>query len=448
MEVALFHRHTKKGKGLPIKAQKGLTAIVPPQQLLLEGNRRELLQKIAELTSLNPARFESVCLGLVHPFINHCQSLPETSNSYYAAPGGLLDHALNRTEAALSLLRDYIIPGEGGELSEEQKLWIYTLFSASLLQGIGKLHIDYRVELFDSHGQCLKQWCPLLESMASMGTHYSYTFEKEGDEEFRRRLNVLIARFLMPASGFAWIASDPQVLAVWLALINEDTRSAGTLGAILIRANGIAIQRYFHDFLARHTNNRGGRFNRITTFVDSVPDSLVEKEQLLGIEFINWLTKSLASGILVIDKAPLMAVPGGLLMSPELFQWYIRQFPEYKNWQAVQKAFLALKLHSLGADGGVTSRFEQTNTHQMLSGVVLADYAVALPHEVQLNHLPTGKISTISATELIHQAQFSHYFNRQESVASPSGMAHLLASGQWQTPEAGTHKPHSGFYSG
>ena len=49
----------------------------------------------------------------------------------------------------------------------------------------------------------------------------------------------------MPVSGFAWIASNPQVLAVWLALLNEDQRSAGTLGAILIRADAIGYSTLF-----------------------------------------------------------------------------------------------------------------------------------------------------------------------------------------------------------
>ena len=150
----------------------------------------------------------------------------------------------------------------------------------------------------------------------------------------------------------------------------------------------------------------------------------------------------------MIDKAPLFAVPGGMLMSPELFQWFIKQFPEYKNWQAVQKAFLSLKLHSLGADGSVISRFEQTNTQHMLSGIVFSEYAVALPEQMQLYHVHTGKVSTISATELLHKAQFTNHFNRQEYVTNLSVLNHLSASGQWQAPEGTSTnpkpRPHSG----
>lgn len=409
-------------------------AIVLPAQMLSDNKRQELLQKITESSGLEAPRFENICLSLIHNLINHCQSVPETSNSYYALPGGLVDHALNRTEAALSLFRQYVVQEEGSELSEEQKLWLYALFSAAILQGMGKLQIDYRVNLFDVNGQLLKQWSPLLESMSSVGSYYHFEFLPEGEENLRRRLNLLIARFLMPASGYAWIISNPQVLAVWLALLNEDARSAGTLGAILIRANAIAIQRYFNGFMIKGTGARGGgRLNRISTFVDAVPEPVAEKERMIGIEFIKWLTNKLASGQIMLNRAPLFMVPGGLLMLPEIFMQFVQGQSEYKNWQAAQKGFLSLGLHSMGTDGAAISRFEQTNTQQMQSGVVFADFAVALPEHMQIHNMNTGEVSSISATELVHMAQFNnHNFHRQDFGINPSPLEHLSLTGVWQ----------------
>ena len=441
MEVPLFHRHGKKVKLAHAKPLKDLVAIIPPPQLLLEGRRQDLLQKIEASSALESSRFEGLCLSLIHNLINHCQSMPETSNSYYALSGGLLDHALNRTEAALSLFRQYVVQEEGADFSEEQKLWVYALFSAGILQGIGKLQIDYHVDLFDVNGQLLRKWNPLLESMASVGAHYHFEFQPEGETDLRCRLNLLLARLLMPANGFAWIISNPEVLAVWLALLNEDTRSAGTLGAILIRADAIAIQRYFYEFMIKGGGARGGRPNRNTSFVDTVPESILEKERLLGVEFIKWLTIQLQSGQIMINKAPLLMVPGGLLMSTEIYKWFVREHPEYKNWQAAQKAFLSLGLHSLGTDGSATSRFEQTNTQQMHSGNVFAKYAIVLPETMQYVHLKTGEVSSISAIELVHQAQFNHDFSHLERNAHSSLLNQLSVAGHWQPVEAAIPMP-------
>ena len=59
-----------------------------------------------DLSGLEESRYESLCAILIENLVHYCQSLPETTNSYYSQPGGLVDHALNRTEAALSLFRN------------------------------------------------------------------------------------------------------------------------------------------------------------------------------------------------------------------------------------------------------------------------------------------------------------------------------------------------------
>lgn len=431
----MFHRTTPKKKPGRIKPLSQLTAMAEPEQLLVDDKRQELLKKIADASALELPRYQRLCLSLIHNLIQYAQSLPETSNGYYASSCGLLDHALNRTEAALQLFRQFIIQEDG--FSEEQKQWLYALFSASVLQGIGKLCIDYRIELYNPSGEPVKLWNPLLEDLASAGTHYDYQFAQERDDDFRRRLNILLARQLMPADGFSWIASHPEILRVWLALIHEDWQSAGTLGAILIRADAIAIQRYFSEFL-KGRGLRGGRMGRISTFIDTTPESLADKERLIGAEFIMWLMQELQAGHLMVNKSPLYMVPGGMLMSTDIFKLFVREHPEFKNWQAVQNAFLSLELHSLGANGSVISRYEQSHTQNMISGIVFSDYAIAMPDKVQVHNLNTGQVSAKSATDLIYMAQYPSNFIRQQQYITPGGLQRLTATGEWQQAESHT----------
>ncbi len=435
MEVALFHRQRKTVLSSQVKSLKDLTRMVTATQFLAEDKRQTLLKKMKALSGLEELRYESLCVTLIDNLVNYCQSLPETANSYYSQSGGVVDYALNRTEAALSLFQDFMLQDQPDLLSEEQKLWQYALYSAAVLQGIGKLFVEYKINLFDSNGQLLKQWNPLLESLVNTGSFYDFDFQKEADVEFRRRLNLLLAKALMPASGFAWIASNPQVLAIWLALLNEDQRSAGTLGALLIRADAIAIQRYISDFMVRNAH-KGGRYGRAGTFTGGVPESLVEKEQAMGVEFIQWLTKSLDDGKIMINKAPLFMVPGGMLMCQEMFALFVREHPEYKNWQAVQNGFLSLGLHTRGADGSAMSRFEQAHNQQMHAGVVFSEYAVALPDSVEVHNINTGKIESISATELVHKAQYTSQFTQQQNVIAVPPLQKLTATGQWANIES------------
>lgn len=443
----MFHRQRKNHSSGPAKSTKDLTRMLTAAQLLNDDRRQMLLQKMNELSGLEPSRYESLCLVLIDNLVNYCQSLPETANSYYSQPGGLVDHALNRTEAALSLFNDFMVLEQPGLLSEEQKLWQYALYTAAILQGIGKLFIDFRIHLYDPNGQLLKPWNPLLDSLVSIGSHYDYEFQKEGNVDFRRRLNLLLARTLMPVSGFNWIASNPQILAIWLALLHEDPRSAGTLGAILIRADAIAIQRYINEFMVRSAASRSGRYGRAGTFSGGVPESIAEKELALGVEFIQWLTKSLAEGRVMINKAPLFMVPGGMLMSQEMFQLFVREHPEYKNWQAVQNGFLSLGLHSQGINGAI-NRFEQAHNQQMHSGVVFSEYAVALPETVEVHQLNTGRVESMSATELVHKAQYTNQFTQQHNVLAAAPLQKLSASGLWQNIEHNVPTPGLGVKRG
>ncbi len=432
MEVVLFHRQRKTTVSTHTKSLKDLLPMVSAAQFLADNKRQTLLQKMKDYSGLEATRYESLCATLIDNLVSYCQSLPESTNSYYAQSGGLVDHALNRTEAALGLFQEFMIADEGG-LSEEQKLWQYALYTAAILQGIGKLFIDYRINLFDINGQLLKQWNPLLESLVNVGSYYTFEFQKEGDIEFRRRLNLLLAKALMPPSGFTWIASNQDVLAVWLALLNEDQRSSGTLGAILIRAESLAIQRYLAELLLKSGMGRsGGPFGRAGTFSGGVPESVSNKEQAIGVEFIQWMIKSLEQGVLMVNKAPLYQVLGGFILCTEMFQLFVRDHPAYKNWKVIQKAFASLGLHRSAPDGSLLSRFEQTQNQQMHSGIVFSEYAVALPESLSVYDLNTGKNETMSAIEFIHQAQDNTHFTQHHNLTLEP-LQKLSASGQWNS---------------
>ena len=123
-------------------------------------------------------------------------------------------------------------------------------------------------------------------------------------------------------------------------------------------------------------------------------------------------------------------VPGGFIMCAEMFQLFVREHPEFKNWQAIQKAFSSLGLHRRAPDGSLLSRFEQTQNQQMLNGIVFSEYAVALPDTVSVYQLSTGKTETMSAIEFIHNAKNNHQFIQRNAVGVEP-LQKLSASGKW-----------------
>ena len=418
-EIIVFHRQGTKAQTTRAKPPHDLIAFTTPAILLADAKRQSLLANITEACALESSRFNSLSLSLFNNFINHCQRLPETANSYYALPGGFLDHALNRTEAALQLFRQQLMQQD---TTEEQKLWLYALLSAGILQGIGKLKLDYRVDIYDANGRALTEWNPLLDPLTAVGSYYHYEFQKEGADNLRRRLNALIAFQLMPTAGFAWIASHPDVLDSWLAMLHEDPNGAGVLGAILERAEAIAIQRDILEMLAKNALGGGARVTRVSTFIDRTPESTHEQDKLLGAQFIKWLSEALEKGTISINKAPLLMIPAGLVMSSETFQLFMRDHPEYKNWQMVQKGLMAWGLHR----------------HYTGEPMILNKYAAILPNNLSVHNQKTGKTSSISALELVQ---------RQQS-GEQRPLDRLTTSGKWESPKENLVSPQLGFIRG
>jgi integrating conjugative element relaxase (TIGR03760 family) len=266
-EGCVFNERPKRSDASVSPVLQTLQPIKTSALLLSTPKRAALRDQIVALSGLNTPRYKSLGAPLLEQLTHYIQHLPETANSHYAVDGGMLDYLLNRTQAALELVREYIITETDAELSEMQKLWIYALFSASLLQGIGRLQTDYHISLFDKTGTVKTDYQPLLGPMNHTAHYYDYQFIKidATTRALRQRLTLLLVKNIMPISGFNWIAAHPDVLTVWLALLSEDATGAGTLGALLIRADGIALQRYVDEWrikAAQHAPEKrpAGRF--------------------------------------------------------------------------------------------------------------------------------------------------------------------------------------------
>lgn len=417
-------------KGPPASSQKNLTAVEAVQDILSHEKRTLLLAQIQNACALDHAKYESCVINLIKNLTKHCQLLPESENNYYSQPGGILDYALNRTDAALSLFKQFVVIEPGEAWSEEQKLWQYALLSASLLQGIGKLYLDFTVHLYDKHKKYLDLWAPLSNALTEHASHYAYAFTGHQDLTFRHRLNLVMARILMPADGFSFIASSPDVFAVWLSLLDEDYYNAGTLGAILIRADALALQRYFNDIAIDRAQRRRSALGRVGAFGGGSPEVEYDPEKT-GTELIKWIRQELEHGRLVLNKPPLFIVPQGLLILPELFMMFLKHYPTFKNWLLIQKGLLSLGLHREGQTDDPNYNFQQSGKAKNQTGIVLDHFATILPEQVQVYDKKSGQSQTLSAINLIVQLDDLCHLAEQLEMKKPSSPMILTANGKW-----------------
>jgi len=398
----VFERQNTKSR--QHASQHKLTAILPPQRLLTEGRRPEHIDNIKAASFLEPARFDTLCQALIHRLLDYTQQLPETTNSYFSSPGGLFDHALDRTAAAVELFKQVVLSHPEAHLSEEQQLWWYALFSAGLLRGIGKLPLDYCIDLYNEKTQLIKSWEPLLEPLAKTARHYHFDIiNSDHDAIFRRRLNLIFAQQIMPKEGFAWLTKNLDVFAEWLELLSEEGASSGTLALILDRADAMAIQEDLLEHLPP-LHHQEPSSKRIGTFIDKPEETPGDRERRAGAEFIRWLLASLEIGKLTMNQVPLFNVAGGTMIGPESFKLFVREHPEFKNWLAVQQGVMALGLHE--------PALKDTPAEKGL----LIKGSVALPNSFHIKTSNTAKASRTTALELLSQ----HDMNQ------------LSKTGQWE----------------
>lgn len=454
MGGSVFHKDKNKAN-VPLSKVKSkntdrLSRIVFGKQLLITEKRTQVQKDFFALMGFDTEHYDKLCQSLLINMANYLQDLPETRNSYFSNRGGFLNHGLSRCAAALGAARAYFVNDEGKpspELSAEQQLWMYALFSAALLKGIGKLFVDFIVEMFDSNGEFIGNWHVFEGSMKEQGAFFfDYDFDVPYQEIFRHRVTLILARQIMPPEGYNWLASDKNVFAIWLALLEDDNRSGGTLGMILDKAEIIAINRFLNERALAAYNQDGDAkpfSKKGTTF--GVPQQHITdigKEGNIpqaGMEFVKWLNRSLLTARLMINQAPLFSVPGGLLMSPDIFKLFIREHPQFKNADTVQAAFTQMQLHSTGPNGEAKQSFIQNKTKQIHSGVVLSAVGLVLPEKVKMVNLSNGAIKQVNSSTLSLNKMSSSDFSTASKSAGP--IQTLSSSGEWQTPKAGSPSP-------
>jgi integrating conjugative element relaxase (TIGR03760 family) len=420
-EIILFERQ-KSTQSKDIKEPREATAITPAMLLLSNSEKRiALIEQLRNAVDLEAERYEINCLSLIQNVAAQCQQLPASANQYYAGVGGFLDQILNRTEAAVTIFREYLEPDQNQHLSEEQRLWMYVLFSAGLLQGIGRLQTDYIIRVSDGRSFTSKHYQAVLDDLSTLGRSYTYTFAQADDDEFRCRLNFILAYKLMPKKGLNWIASNTEAFSVWLALLDEDNDSIDMLSAILKRAQVIAEQRYLKQFVEKNIpgnapKNMPGQANgRIATFTDKDPlGKTMDKQRLLGAAFIQWIHQQLAAGNLVINQNKMVKITkNGLLLSSNLVKEFTLLHAKHKHWQVVLRAaqaWMNTQQATLSKGGNSSAKMVQEEHHDAkveneLDNDVWVDFSV-LPKEVHVQSLKEEKVHVVSALQ-VHKAAMS-----------------------------------------
>ena len=229
------------------EASGHIVRLEEPAELLRPAHRQQMLHQVAAIAALPPEYYRSLVLDVLERYAGFVQRLPASEAHHHAGLGGMLDHGLEVTLQALLIRRGKLLPvgAEPEQIGKVHDLWTYAVFTAAVLHDIGKPAVDQEVMLLDAEGQMIGPWDPWSGPMARTPRcdGYAVCYRRGRRHRFHERAAPLLVHHIVPDRGLAWLASDQELFATWLAAISGDMEGAGSLGEIIQQADGLSVAR-------------------------------------------------------------------------------------------------------------------------------------------------------------------------------------------------------------
>jgi hypothetical protein len=367
----------------------GIYPIKSATELLSSKDNQQFLQTIKSL--IKPCRvFDNFYFPVIEKFAEFVQILPENKRGFFDHEVEFLTQGLERVSRTLSLCLAYFFPEKNdfSNISKHDALWIYATFTAALFLDIGKIAVKYTIILYHAKVYPLKKWNPYVGSMLGLGSYYKFDYIKKNFNDLRCFITPILARQILDSSakfpeynGFNWIASDPDVLEVWFALLTgEEKRIPMTsFMSVIPRAEIEIIETYRKE-------------NKI---------SLTDPS---GEAFLQWLRKEIKAGNIIINgkDAKIRLLEKEVLLSTTLFQQFVNANPSYKRPETIERQFIDIaKLYQIPiseldqryrAYGGISGISDLAKRYRAIGGLASVQENAKLVSERFL----TGGIGLLS----------------------------------------------------
>lgn len=184
----------------------------------------ELAKQIRGLVSVTNDIYNELYLSTLHRFAEFCQIMPlnETGDNF-----SLLTQQLKLCIGTLQLRRGLLLPkGASSEtIAEQEPLWTFALFSASLLYQIYEIQDDRQIFLYNAQGECIGLWHPISGPLYEPNTYF--TIEWKDSEKFANTtLMASIATRVIDAGIIHWLSQEYTLLDLWWnAITTHDTNN-------------------------------------------------------------------------------------------------------------------------------------------------------------------------------------------------------------------------------
>ena len=274
----MFKNTTDKGRLVKFQVYKpGFRLPVFPSSSLLVGTRHQFfLRQLEELSALSPELFDALYRSFIYRFVEFVQVLPVQTNGPL---GELMNEGLVR---GFNSLHQLIL--RHADISPLER---YAVFTAATLLNVANVVVNQKIFVTDEEGSTTRIWQPFEGSLleGKKADYYKIIPLSSAYQRMNVAITPLLARQLLPESGFLWIAEDLRIFADWLDALRGDAAQGGRLVHVI-------------QWVKEHLLETG-------LPLDSLPLVTVPMEEspatAYGDSFFAWLKEGIASGEIKVN---------------------------------------------------------------------------------------------------------------------------------------------------
>lgn len=343
----------------------GIYPIKRAADLLRTKENKAFISTIKSLTGSRS--FDELYFPAIEKYAEFVQNIPENQRDFFGQQTEFLTHGLERVSRVLSLCLAYFFPEKSDfyNISEHDALWIYATFTAALFLDIGKIAVKYTVMLYHEKAHPLKKWDPYRSSMLDQGNYYKFNYIKENFNDLRQFITPILARQILDSNtkfaekqGFNWIASDPEVLEAWFALLaGEEERIPMTSFMSVIPRAEIEIKERYKK------------------------QAKMQVVDPAGEAFLQWLRKEIKEGRITLNGEgdKICVRKKEVILSTALFQLFADSNSIYKHPEIIERQFIDIvKLYLISiseldkryrAHGGLSGKYNLIERYRAAGGI-------------------------------------------------------------------------------
>lgn len=382
--------------------------------LLRKGPRSAAIRDLAARLSLSEAHFQRVYAPVLANVAVLLQELPLD----HSTPENVkaLDHVVLRALKVVALRAAYVLPpgGSSTALNQQQHVWTYAAFTATVLRDLLWIMARWHVTLADTTTP--RRWNP-WHGPLPVGTRYRYErVAMPPSTNTRPWGGALLARAIVPSEGMTWLAQEEEIFAAWQAVLYGDALAGGILWEIVART--------YDEWQPMATPSAPPTrviapepLAQIPPIENSTPitaPSLAGSEaisappsasatahpatQSVAERFFTWLQQEITAETLHVntDESALYRVAEGvLLVSPTLFQLYAAHSGNKQSWEDVQKRVVKyLKKQGalgVGLDGDTLLTYQRNGAQGYVRRGILISQPTMLGIEISLPRQPLAR---------------------------------------------------------